>query len=381
MIKVLEEVCILLWTEGRGRRWGNGGWKGLEAFLVGHPLCSVCVDVFFLMFLAEFQAQQRLQVLGKWAYLFLCSSNSVRNSGALFLDVSLHEIRVALCAGERELPESPRESLTWGVLTVLCSDWALKYLLKRNPEYQLEAEDVCALDWSCGYFNMLWKEHPRGHGYLCEPQVCGFCFLSAFCWFCEVEEPDMQDIGWGWNILEDWKFDEVGGRGHDSCFCCWGKSKSHDSVIVWLVRLAGSVRRQVGSDFSPQQLWREFFSDLLVAKRSSCCKPCWLYWLLAGGCSLKAKLSWGLAGLPLCWIHAMDFKVWTTFGVVGWFFPWWISSCFEFNPLLLLYEFWFFHFLPHRRELGRNVFERRSREGGGGWTLSSGNCLGDITLS
>lgn len=98
------------------------------------------------MFLAEFQTQQRLQVLGKWAYLFLCSSNSVRNSGALFLDVSLHEIRIALCAGERELPESPRGSLTWGILTVLCSDWALKYLLKRNPEYQLEAEDVCALD-------------------------------------------------------------------------------------------------------------------------------------------------------------------------------------------------------------------------------------------
>lgn len=39
----------------------------------------------------------------------------------------------------------------------------------------------------------------------------------------------MQDIGWGQNILEDWKLDEGGGGGGvNSCFCFWGKSKSPD---------------------------------------------------------------------------------------------------------------------------------------------------------
>lgn len=38
-------------------------------------------------------------------------------------------------------------------------------------------------------------------------------------------EPDMQDIGWGWNILEDWKLDEGWGGGVGQLFLLLGEEQ------------------------------------------------------------------------------------------------------------------------------------------------------------
>jgi hypothetical protein len=80
----------------------------------------------------------------------------------------------------------------------------------QNPP---EVRDVCILDQSHKAFfffffgggtgvpvrslKVNWEEHGRGG-----PRYV-ISDLSVLCCFYEVVEPDMQDIMWGWNILED----------------------------------------------------------------------------------------------------------------------------------------------------------------------------------
>lgn len=68
----------------------------------------------------------------------------------------------------------------------------------------------------------LGESARRGLGNVSAFQVFGLDFLSVLCWFYEAVEPDIQDMRWGWNILESWRLDEVGAAVSDS----WGKSKS-----------------------------------------------------------------------------------------------------------------------------------------------------------
>lgn len=80
------------------------------------------------------------------------------------------------------------------------------------------------------------KSTRGGLGYLCEFQVFGLFILSIFLFY-EAVEPDMQDIRWGRNILEDWKLDEK----EITIFSSWGKEQVF-LFEMWLVGLADGRR-------------------------------------------------------------------------------------------------------------------------------------------